>query len=213
MKASELKDAVVVVTGASDAAGQAMVEAFAREGAKLVLAGRDAHLLRQLADRCRALGAETLTADADLGDTAATRRLVNAARAFKGHIDVWVSRTDREDRDGVTPDVHAVIPVFVKQNRGVFINMTPHSLPMTLRAPLSARRGIHLCDFQAGPDADPVRVAREVLDLVRAPRPRARLGANDDLVTRALKAGAALGMTAMAGLGSLTAALQAAKIG
>jgi len=217
MKGIELKDAIVVVTQATDAVGGATAEAFAREGAKLVLAGRDTHLLRQIAARCRDLGAEALTVEADIADTAATRRLVNAARAFEGRIDVWVSRTDAEDRDGMTPDVKAVIPIFVKQKRGVLINMTPHSLPMTVRAPLSARRDIHLCDFDAGsaPDAARVapRIAQRIVDLVRAPRQKVLFGANDDLVESALKAGAAFGMTAMAALGSLTAALQSAKFG
>jgi NAD(P)-dependent dehydrogenase (short-subunit alcohol dehydrogenase family) len=213
MKGIELKDSVVVVTRATDAVGRATAEAFAREGAKLVLAGRDTYVLRQIAARCWDLGAETLTVEADIADTAATRRLVNAARAFDGHIDAWISRTDAEDRDGMTPDVKAVIPIFIRQKRGVLINMTPHRLPMTVRAPLSARRDIHLCDVDAGPDADASKVAQMIVGLVHAPRPKVLFGANDDLVERALKAGAAFGMTAMAALGSLTAALQAAKFG
>lgn len=212
MKGIELKNAVVVVTGASDDVGRATAEAFAREGAKLVLAGRDGYGLRQLAARCEALGGDTLTVEADIADTAATRRLVNAARAFDGRIDVWISRTDAKTQ-GLLPDVPAVLPVFGKQKRGVFINMTPHSLPAALRAPLSARRDIHLCDFYAGADVNADKLAQKIVELARMPRQRVLFGANDDVVGRALKAGTAFGMAAMAGLGSLTAALQAAKLG
>ena len=213
MKGIELKDAVVVVTQATDAVGRATAEAFARDGAKLVLAGRDGYDLQQLATHCRNIGSDALVVEADTADTAAARRLVNAARGFDGRIDVWVSRSDVEDRDGMTPDIKAVIPIFVGQKRGVLINMTPHSLPMTVRAPLSARRDIHLCDLDIANGSAPEWVAQKVVELARMPRPKVLFGANDDVLGRALKAGAAFGMAAIAGLGSLTAALQTAKLG
>lgn len=212
MKAIELANAVIVVTAASNSTGQAIAEAFARAGVRLVLAGRDAHELNELSARCRERGAETLTVDADITDTADTRRLVNAARAFGGRIDVWISRTEH-DGGGHVADVPAVIPVFVSQKRGIFVNMTATALPTTVRAPLAAHRHICLCDVYAGSGVGQDSVARRLVDLVRAPRPKVALGANDDFVLRALKSGTAFCVAALAGLGGVTTAMQAAKLG
>jgi len=212
MKAIDLGNAVIVVTAASNSTGQAIAEAFARPGTKLILAGRDAHELKQLSARCGARGAETLTVDADISDTADTRRLVNAARAFGGRIDIWISRTEH-DGEGDVADLAAVIPVFVSQKRGIFVNMTPVGLPATVRAPLAAHRSVCLCDVEVGSAVGPVAVARRVVDLVRAPRAKVLLGANDDFVVRALKSGTAFCMAALAGLGGVTTAMQAAKLG
>lgn len=213
MKAIEVRHAVVVVTGASDDVGRAIAEGFAREGARLVLAGRDPYALKHLSADCNALGAETLIVEADITDTASARKLVNAARAFDDHIDVWISRAEG-DRIGLTPDIDAVIPVFVKQKRGVLINVTSgEGLPGTWRTPLSARRAIHLCDLHIGSCRDAIRIARSVAELARAPRPRATLGANDNVLDRILKAGTAAGLAALAGVGGLVSALEAARIG
>lgn len=48
---------VVVVTGASSGIGRATALAFARQKAKLILAGRNPQALDEVADECRRLGA------------------------------------------------------------------------------------------------------------------------------------------------------------
>ena len=78
----ELRDALVLVTGASRGIGLATAEAFAARGARLVLVARDTPALHEAAAR---LGATALAAD--LTDPAALDGLV--ARA--GEVDVLVN--------------------------------------------------------------------------------------------------------------------------
>lgn len=53
----QLHGARVAITGASSGIGAAAAEAFARQGARLALAGRDTAALEQVAQRCRSAGA------------------------------------------------------------------------------------------------------------------------------------------------------------
>jgi NAD(P)-dependent dehydrogenase (short-subunit alcohol dehydrogenase family) len=60
--------AVVVITGASSGIGEATAEAFARDGADVVLAARDLDALEAVARRCRDLGARALAVATDVVD-------------------------------------------------------------------------------------------------------------------------------------------------
>ncbi|ACP26779.1 putative short-chain dehydrogenase/reductase [Sinorhizobium fredii NGR234] len=136
-----LKDAVVVITGASSGVGQAAAEEFARRGSKLVLAARDAVALQRVARTCRDVGAAVLVVPTDVTDADAVKELAKKALSF-GKIDVWFSNVGvgavgrfqetpieaheqviRTNLIGHVNDAHAAIPVFLKQGRGTFINM------------------------------------------------------------------------------------------
>ncbi len=91
MTGVDVKRAVVVVTGASSGIGQAIAEAFAAQGAKLVLAARDMHALKEVAAHCRRLGGRAKPVEADITDAGSVQKLVRSARNFGGRIDVWVS--------------------------------------------------------------------------------------------------------------------------
>lgn len=92
MKRRELKDAVVVLTGASSGIGRAAALAFARRGAKLVLAARDGAALEDVARECRETCAvEAIAAPTDVRDELSVDALGGLAIEAFGKVDVWVN--------------------------------------------------------------------------------------------------------------------------
>ncbi len=71
----ELQGAVVVVTGASAGIGESTAIAFARRGARVVLAARRTELLDDLAGRIEAAGGHALAVGCDVSDPHALRTL------------------------------------------------------------------------------------------------------------------------------------------
>jgi short-subunit dehydrogenase len=83
---------VVVVLGASSGIGRATAHAFARRGARLVLAARSASSLMDAAEECRERGApDVWAAPLDITDATAVAAMIGETRARFGRIDVWVS--------------------------------------------------------------------------------------------------------------------------
>lgn len=89
-KAGPPPSGVVVITGASSGIGRATAHAFARRGARLVLAARSAPSLAEVAAECRDLGTEALAVPTDVTDEEQVHALARAAIEKFGGIDVWV---------------------------------------------------------------------------------------------------------------------------
>ena len=82
----------VLVTGASRGLGAAMAEAFAREGAQVVVNYRErADAAQAVAARCRAHGAPAWALQADVRDPAAVQAMVAQVLSDCGGIDVLVN--------------------------------------------------------------------------------------------------------------------------
>ena len=82
---------VVVVTGASTGIGRALCHELAPQRPRLVLAARDEKRLHQVAEECRALGAEALVAPTDVTVPDQCRTLVERALARFESLDALVN--------------------------------------------------------------------------------------------------------------------------
>lgn len=87
----ELRDRVVVITGASSGIGRAAAHAFAAEGAQVVLAARRGELLQEVARELDAYGKKALCIPTDVTQDADRRRLIEVVRREFGRIDVLVN--------------------------------------------------------------------------------------------------------------------------
>ena len=142
MANADLRNRTVVITGASSGIGRATAEAFARAGAKLVLAARRLDALNRVAAACRRQGAQALTVETDVTDPDAVRRLADAAISRFGAIDVWINdagvgalgafddtpmavhrKIISVNLEGVMNGAHAVLPHFRRRGRGTLINI------------------------------------------------------------------------------------------
>ncbi len=82
---------VVAITGASTGIGRALAEAWAARGARLVLNARSVDRLAEVADACRARGAEVVVVPGDVTHEPVRAAIVEGARAELGRLDVLVN--------------------------------------------------------------------------------------------------------------------------
>ncbi len=95
----KLKDQVAVVTGGAQGIGQAVAEAFAAEGAKIVVSDINAELAQKTADEIAAkYSVETLAVAGDVSSLADCDKLMDAAVAKFSKIDILVNNA------GITRD-------------------------------------------------------------------------------------------------------------
>lgn len=71
-----LRNKVAIITGGGSGIGKAIAQAFVREGAKVVIAGRDGEKLEHAAAE---IGGDCLAVSADVSDAKGTEKLVSAA--------------------------------------------------------------------------------------------------------------------------------------
>ncbi len=83
-----LRDRVAVVTGGGSGIGRALVDVFAREGARLVVADVDEGSARQAADAVRTRGGTAIAVRTDVTDLAQMQALADRAFAELGGVDV-----------------------------------------------------------------------------------------------------------------------------
>jgi 3-oxoacyl-[acyl-carrier protein] reductase len=140
----QLTDKVVIITGPAKGMGAAITQAFAREGARLVLAGRDLTAIEAVAQQVRAMGAQATVVACDLTVTAQTEALAAAALQAFGRIDVLVNvaggsgpigktgwETTPEEFDDIVQlnmkgcfnTMRAVLPTMIAQRAGKVVNV------------------------------------------------------------------------------------------
>jgi NAD(P)-dependent dehydrogenase (short-subunit alcohol dehydrogenase family) len=140
----QLKDKVTLITGPAKGMGAAVTLAFAREGAKLVLAGRDTAAIEPVAAEARALGVQAIVVPCDLTDAAQTEALAAHALEVFGRIDVlvnvaggsgpigktgWETTTEEFNEivqlnmTGCFNTIHAVLPSMIARRSGKIVNV------------------------------------------------------------------------------------------
>ncbi|XP_059046911.1 uncharacterized oxidoreductase SSP0419-like [Achroia grisella] len=82
---------VVIVTGASSGIGAATAVQFAKEGAKVVIVGRNESKLKNVAEQCARSGNKPLVVKADVSNDDEVKRIVTETINEFGQIDVLVN--------------------------------------------------------------------------------------------------------------------------
>lgn len=140
----QLKDKVVLITGPAKGMGRAVSLAFAQQGARLVLAGRDTAAIEPVAAEARVLGAQALVVHCDLTADTQTEALARHALEAFDRIDVLVNvaggsgpigktgwETSAEEFNeivqlnmtGCFNTMHAVLPSMIAQRSGKVVNV------------------------------------------------------------------------------------------
>lgn len=81
----------ILITGASQGIGEALAEAAAARGARVLAAARSATLLTELASRVRGRGGVLETVQADVTSAADRQQMVEAAQRHFGGLDILVN--------------------------------------------------------------------------------------------------------------------------
>ncbi len=138
-----LKEAVVVITGASSGIGEATAIAFARRGARLELGARRLEKLNAVARKCRQAGSPDVNVRLlDVGQRASARAFIAAALRDHERLDVlvnnagtgWVGRVHQMPEEkidelittnlrGVINITQAALSWMLERRRGVIINV------------------------------------------------------------------------------------------
>ena len=140
-----LDDKVVVITGPAKGMGASVTRAFAAEGAKLSLIGRDTSAIEPIAEEISAAGGKAIVVRCDLTDAGQCEAAVATTKAaFCGRIDVLVNvaggagpmgKTGAEtspdefdeivtlNMNGCFHTIRAVLPTMIAQRYGKVVNV------------------------------------------------------------------------------------------
>lgn len=127
---------VIFITGASSGIGEALALSYAAKGIRLLLSGRDAGRLAEVAGRCRDQGADVVTTLVDVTDRVTLGAWITA-RDAEVPVDLVIANagisagtgggveTEAQARaifatnlDGVLNSIHPLIPAMVVRGRG-----------------------------------------------------------------------------------------------
>jgi NAD(P)-dependent dehydrogenase (short-subunit alcohol dehydrogenase family) len=137
MAARPRRQQVVVITGAGAGVGRATARAFARQGARIGLIGRDAARLRQTQEDVRRLGGTAVAYPCDVADAARVDAAADAFEAALGPIDVWVNNAMAT----IFSPVHEIIAAEFARATEVTYLGTVHGTMTALRRMRPRNRG------------------------------------------------------------------------
>lgn len=139
-----LKGKTVLVTGSSRGLGKAIALAFAAKGAKVAINYRKSvDEANEVVKEIKDMGGEVLLIQANIGDPAQVKSLIDQITAKWGQLDVLVNNAGITSQDrfadiamdrwnmivgvnlhGTAYCAHAVLPQMIARNSGVIINMS-----------------------------------------------------------------------------------------
>jgi NAD(P)-dependent dehydrogenase (short-subunit alcohol dehydrogenase family) len=141
----QLKGRVAIITGPAKGMGTAVTNAFANEGCKLALVGRDTAAIEPLAEKIKARGGEAIVIPCDVTDGTQCCATVQATRTHYGErIDILVNvaggsgpigktgvETSEDEFDdiialnmnGCFNTMRAVLPAMMAQRYGKIVNV------------------------------------------------------------------------------------------
>lgn len=94
-----LKDKVAIVTGSTSGMGRAIAELFAREGAKVVVTGRNEDRAKEVVDAIKAEGNEAIYVIADTANVEESQVIFDKTIEVYGTVDVLVNNAGRLNVD------------------------------------------------------------------------------------------------------------------
>lgn len=138
----KLKDKVAIVTGSTSGMGRATAVLFAREGAKVVVTGRNEERAKEVVDQIKAEGNEASYLIADMTDVCSLKNIVDTTVKLYGTVDILMNNagmlsttpimdvTLEEWNDVFNVNVvsplylaQLVAPIMKEKGKGVIINV------------------------------------------------------------------------------------------
>jgi NAD(P)-dependent dehydrogenase (short-subunit alcohol dehydrogenase family) len=139
----EIRDKVVLITGASAGIGLATARRFAAAGAKLALVARSADVLNHLAEELKSQGSDAVALPADVSNPKQVQRVIEETARHYGRLDVVINNAGQAAVGTIAdlnPDdfrkifdlnvigpltaMQAVIPIMREQGGGLIINIS-----------------------------------------------------------------------------------------
>ena len=141
-----LKDKITVITGASSGIGRGIAEAFAKEGADIVVNYRKSKEKAELlVEEIIQTGCRAIAVQADMANDDDIDRLIASTIEEFGRVDVWVNNAGADilTGAGAAAEIHekleqlievdlkgtikacwSIMPIMQKQGHGVIVNMS-----------------------------------------------------------------------------------------
>jgi NAD(P)-dependent dehydrogenase (short-subunit alcohol dehydrogenase family) len=135
---------VAVITGPAKGMGAAITRAFAAEGSRLALIGRDVAAIERVASEVRGKGTQAVVLSCDLTDAAQCEEAAHAAKARFGRIDILINVAGgsgpvgktgvdttaqefddivRLNMNGCFHIMRGVLPIMIAQRYGKIVNV------------------------------------------------------------------------------------------